>query len=136
MLAQGMVHVSTFCTLIFLLPHFPTNKPDHNALFRRLKKLNARDIPLALYRPFNLACRCLSRLLIPHSRLFTRRVPHPELLSSRFRISSFLSQPASVPNLGKSRFPGCSQPRIPYCILVKSRDPLIEIDTLSDPFLH
>ena len=51
----------------------------------------------------------------------------------------FLSQPASVPNLGKSRFPGCMQ-SIPYPTLYFGQipNPLIETDTLSwsDPFLH
>lgn len=44
---------------------------------------------------------------ITHSRSFSTRIPHPEVLSSLCRISH------SCPNFGESRFPGAVKSRIP-----------------------
>ena len=47
---------------------------------------------------------------ITHSRSFSTRIPHPEVLSSLCRISH------SCPNFGESRFPGSSQ--VPHPVRV------------------
>ena len=48
----------------------------------------------------------------------------------------FLSQPASVPNLNKSSFPWVQSTPYPTLYFGQIPNPLIETDTLSDPFLQ
>ena len=76
------------------------------------------------------------RILIPLSRLFSTRIPRPELPSLLFRIS------ISSPNFGESHFHGSSLipylgnvARIPHCILVNSRIPPPLGNTLPHPGL-